>query len=301
MPNLPDVNTGLEALAASQAAKTFLGPLAERVLGPTADYLGEGLQGWTERRRRNVERIFGKADALLVDEQRATGSVPPKVLKQILDQGSFCDDELTASYFGGVLASSKSEITRDDRGATLAALVGRLSAYEIRTHYLLYAHAQRRLAGSDFNLGMDQERQQHARIFLPTEVWMTGMAFTHEEAPIVGDVMSDVVQGLLREDLIEIPFGFGSVDAIAPVGFANVGFGFATQLSPLGVQLFVWAHGHSRQTFRCFLDASSDFHVHHNAPSLPDGALVLADMRAVAAAAASVEGQAAPPETTEPT
>lgn len=81
VPNLPDVNTGLEALAASQAAKTFLGPLAERVLGPTADYLGEGLQGWTERRRRNVERIIGKADALLVDEQRARGSVPPKVLK----------------------------------------------------------------------------------------------------------------------------------------------------------------------------------------------------------------------------
>jgi len=223
------------------------------------------------------------------------------VLKEILDEGSFCDDELTASYFGGVLASSKSEITRDDRGATLAALVGRLSAYEIRTHYLLYVHAQRRLAGSDFNFGMDQERQQHARVFLPMNVWLTGMAFTQEEAPIIGDVMSDVIQGLLREDLIEVPFGFGSVEAVAAVGFANVGAGLATQLSPLGVQLFVWAHGHSRQTFRRFLDANADFHVHDDAPLLLDGALVLADIRAAVAAAASVEGQASPPGTIEPT
>jgi hypothetical protein len=186
MPIIPDANTGLEALAAAQTAKTFLGPVAERVLGPTADYLGEGLKGWTEKRRENLGRIFGKADDRMTDEQRHRGSVPPKVLKSVLDDGSFCDDELAASYFGGVLASSKSEVTRDDRGATLAALVGRLSTYEIRTHYLLYAHAQRRLAGRSFNFGMDTDRQGHARVYLPMELWANGMELGAEELQMFG-------------------------------------------------------------------------------------------------------------------
>jgi hypothetical protein len=168
----PDANTGLEALAAVQAAKTFLGPVAERVLGPTADLLGEGLRGWTENGRSNIARVFKRADERLTDKQRSSGSVPPKVLKAVIDEGAFCDDELAASYFGGVLASSKSEVGRDDRGAALAALVGRLSTYELRTHYLLYAHAQRRLVGQAINFGRDTERQAHARAYLPMQVWL---------------------------------------------------------------------------------------------------------------------------------
>jgi len=42
----PDINTGLEAVAASQTLKTFLGPVAERVFGPLADDVGKELQQW---------------------------------------------------------------------------------------------------------------------------------------------------------------------------------------------------------------------------------------------------------------
>lgn len=66
---------------------------------------------------------------------RRPGAVPPKVLKGIIGEAPFCDDELSAEYFGGVLASSRTGVSRNDRGAAFAALVGRLSAYEIRAHF----------------------------------------------------------------------------------------------------------------------------------------------------------------------
>ncbi len=43
-PLNPDANTGLEATP-GPGAKTFFGPIVERVLSPTAELLGEGLKG----------------------------------------------------------------------------------------------------------------------------------------------------------------------------------------------------------------------------------------------------------------
>jgi hypothetical protein len=288
---IPDANTGLEALAAAQTAKTFLGPVAERVLGPTADYLGEGLKSWTHRQRENVGRIFDKADARLTDKQRHQGAVPPRVLKAVLDEGSFCDDELAVSYFGGVLASSRSEVDRDDRGATLAALVGRLSTYEIRAHYVLYAYAQRRLAGLAFNMGMGNERSDQAQLFLPVTTWIDGMDFSPKELVMLGDILSDTLSGLRREDLIEEPWGYGDPQMLrTDLGMPATVPGIVVQLSTLGTRLFVWAHGASTASLTYFLDTNADFSM-TEMPPLTGAAFTRADL------ARQASGE---PPTTEP-
>src|SRR6266404_2227164 len=130
-----DANTGLTILGTAIGSKTVV----EKLLGPTAEYIGVGLKNWTEKRVNNLARIFENAQKRLGGNLNDPGSVPPRVLKEILAEGSFCDDELSAEYFGGVLASSRSEIPRDDRGAAFARLVSRLTSYQIRTHFLLYA------------------------------------------------------------------------------------------------------------------------------------------------------------------
>ena len=68
--------------------------LADKILGPTAGYLGEGLKLWTQRRLENVGRIFSHAQIKLGDLVNTEGSVPPRVLRGILTEGSFCDNEL---------------------------------------------------------------------------------------------------------------------------------------------------------------------------------------------------------------
>jgi len=112
MPAIPDPTTAVEVYAAQK----LLVPLAHRVLGDTADYLGAGLKNWTERRAENVQKILKRADERLTDEERKKGAVPPRVIKGVLEDGSFADDPLVQSYFGGVLAASRSANARDDRG-----------------------------------------------------------------------------------------------------------------------------------------------------------------------------------------
>jgi hypothetical protein len=57
--------------------------------------------------------------------------VSPRVLG-FLVQASLCEDELFAEYYGGVLASARGPSGRDDRGASMMSLIGRLSTYQVR-------------------------------------------------------------------------------------------------------------------------------------------------------------------------
>jgi len=128
----PISTIGLGAVSAYLAKDAL-----QKLLGPTAEYLGDGLRYLTRRRIENIGRIFQKAGAKLGDRIEAPGEVPPRVLKTVLNEGSYCDDELAAEYFGGVLASSRTDTGRDDRGARIGKLLDGLSTYQIRAHYLI--------------------------------------------------------------------------------------------------------------------------------------------------------------------
>ena len=52
-----DPGTGLAILGGALASKEFL----VKLLGPTADYIGDGVKNWTERRVNNVGTIFSIA------------------------------------------------------------------------------------------------------------------------------------------------------------------------------------------------------------------------------------------------
>ncbi len=84
--------------------------IVEKLLGPTAEYLGGGIRDYTKKGMTNLGRIFEHAAKILGDKLDEPGPVPPRVLKGILQEGYFCEDELTAKYFGGVLASSRSGV-----------------------------------------------------------------------------------------------------------------------------------------------------------------------------------------------
>lgn len=229
---------GLIALGASA-------PLALKVLGPTADYVGGELQQWTERRHENVRRIFEAAARKLDEEElEQPGQVPPRVLKEILAQGSYCDDELGAEYFGGVLASSRTEMSRDDRSAALAALIGRLSAYQLRTHYVLYEHARRLLNPRSIEIGLDAIRREEGRIFIPYSAWEAGMAFDPVEGGQAGEILQHTLFGLMREDLLEEEYASAEREVLAHTYKRNFpSGGLVYTISMHGIELFNKAHG----------------------------------------------------------
>jgi hypothetical protein len=241
--------TGLTILAAAWGSKE----LVVKLLGPTADYLGGGMRDWTERGVQNMGRVFENARKKLGDRIETPGAVPPKVLKGIISEAPFCDDELAAEYFGGVLASSRSGVSRDDRGAAFAALVGRLSAYQIRAHYFFYSVIRILYEGATENIGAQQGRLR-LKTFIPIAAFGTAMEFGPGERLEV--LLGHVMFGLVRETLIDNSFAFGPPNEIQML-YPQAGEpGLVISPSPLGVELFLWAHGRGDLAANAILNAA---------------------------------------------
>ncbi|MBK8097849.1 MAG: hypothetical protein IPK26_12120 [Planctomycetes bacterium] len=229
--------TGLTVLGAALGSAKVV----EKILGPTAEYLGGGIKDWTARRVKNVARIFERAQHLLGYKVDSAGSVPPRVLKEVLEQGAFCEDQLWAEYFGGVLASSRTANGRDDRGARFAALIASLSSYQVRLHFVIYRLLKLLFDGDEHSVTTPEGRNA-LMMFVPIGTFGTAMELSHDEHPDV--ILQHAIIGLVSEGLVGDRYHFGPADYIQRSGFKEAdSTGILVQPSALGVELFHWAHG----------------------------------------------------------
>ena len=233
-----DANSGLVILGTAIGSAK----LVEKVLGPTAEYLGTGLRDFAQHRVANVKRIFEKANTFLGDNAPTDQAVPPRVLRDVLNDGSYRDDELTASYYGGILASSRSGISRDDRGAAFTALVGRLTTYQLRAHYILYRTINELYSSTNRNINSGAGRTE-CRTFIPIQDFINGMQLGQGER--LSAIVTHVFFGLQREALIEQDFRFGPHEEIKKYFTATDSDGLLFAPSALGVELLLWATGNS--------------------------------------------------------
>jgi hypothetical protein len=265
-----DVGTGLTILGGAAGSAKLL----EKLLGPTADYLGGEIRTYAEKGAHNLGRIFKHAETTLGSKIDEPGQVPPKVLKEILQEGYFCEDELSAQYFGGVLASSRSGVSRDDRGASFIGLIGRLSVYQVRTHFIFYSVFRNMCVRRSENLGFSQERDKF-RLFVPFSVYASAMDFQIGET--LGVLVPHVMNGLRREDLIAQPWYSGPADLIKQQlpGIEIPSDGIVFGPSAVGIELYLGAHGLSSVPVREFL--TCDFvPMQSEALTISDGSLCLA-------------------------
>jgi len=234
-----DTGTGLAALGIALGGKDII----VKILGPTAEYIGDEAKEFTKKRFENVKNIFLNATKKLGNKlENESGTVSPKVLKGIIDEGSYCDDFLATEYFGGVLASSRTGISRDDRGAYFNSLISRLSSYQLRFHYLVYHIIKLIYNKETYNIGLETDRIK-LRIFIPYETYHVGMEFIRSEENESGNILTHSLTGLTKEGLLDNFFQYGNV------GFLKATFpgidrgGIVVEPSILGVELFFWAYG----------------------------------------------------------
>jgi len=213
-----------------------------KLLGPTADYLGEELRDLTQRRIRSIGRIFSNASEKLGNKLEEPGQVPPRILKTVMNEGSYFEDPVALEYFGGVLASSRTEDGRDDRGARLVKVVDNLSTYQIRTHYLLYSTIASLFSKSGKTLALSKNRSQ-LEVFLPLEAYGAAMNFSLAEWRNP-QLMSHIWGGLYSDSLIEGRWRYGDRESIREIFTQAPGSGIICQPSSLGAELFLWAFGH---------------------------------------------------------
>ncbi|MCK6685913.1 MAG: hypothetical protein L6R30_26255 [Thermoanaerobaculia bacterium] len=228
-----DLGTGLAGLALAPILKDLLG----KVLGPTADYAGGRIRDVVQAADENTRRILGIALRHLGSRADGPEAVPPRVIKGLLTEAPFCDDALSAEYFGGVLASSRTGNPRDDRGAALMALIGRLTTYQIRAHFLLYS-AIKAAAGLEERSEVEGE---DLLVFVPLESFEEGMDFAPSEDRQA--ILGHSVFGLVREGLVANGPLLGEEEALTEVYSGVSGPGIVVGPSLLGAELFLWAHG----------------------------------------------------------
>ncbi len=232
-----------EIITVAGAIAAYLGKDGvQKILGPTADYLGEELKAFTQRRVENTAKIFLNAKKKLGPRLDSPGQVPPKVLKSVINEGSYSEDPVTLEYFGGVLASSRTEIGRDDRGARIIKILDNLSAYQIRTHYLLYSTIAHLFSNSGSQFGLPENRAE-MEVFLPFEGYDKSMDFIQAERDNP-QIFAHIWYGLHADKLIADGWQSGGQEALQKIAKDVLGDGIICEPSSLGAELFLWGFGH---------------------------------------------------------
>jgi hypothetical protein len=192
--------------------------------------------------------------------------VPPKVLKHILDDGSYCEDELSAEYFGGVLASSRSEKDIDDRGSSLIKLVAGMSSFQIRTHYIFYYMLRKAFYPFRHFVNPGTNRAL-MKIYIPTSIYFEIMGIKEQSSQFDHrmNVLNYSMNGLVREFLVK-DFLFGVPELFQheklkyrfpnhPVKEEDLdSHGITFTPTPGGMELFLWAHGYGHLNHLQFLN-----------------------------------------------
>lgn len=216
----------------------------QKLLGPTADYLGSELQELTKKRIENIGKIFRKAEEKLGDSLDSPGQVPPKVLKTVINEGSYCDDEVAVNYFGGILASSRTELGRDDRGARIAKILDGMSTYQIRSHYVIYSLIKKTFSDSGYMYNLKDRHKME--LFIPMSVYIASMQFDEKELKQFGAILNHALFSLSSDDLIE-GFQYGPLDHIKQYFSEAASDGLLVSPSAFGAELYLWGYGQGNQ------------------------------------------------------
>ncbi len=235
--NMPEPITtiGVSAVAA------YLGKDGiNKLLGPTADYLGVSLKDFVQKRADNIGRIFFNAEKKLGNKINEKGQVSPKVLKSIIDEGSYCDDALAVEYFGGVLASSRTESGRDDRGARIGKILDNMTIYQIRTHYIIYTIIRKLFKDSKYLFNKNDRHKME--IFIPLSIYVNAMQFDNNEHEQLTPILNNTLFGLNKDSLVET-FYYGPIDYIQQNYVEAKEGGIVVAPSALGAELYLWGYG----------------------------------------------------------
>lgn len=182
-------------------------------------------QEWEERIKSRLKRTRFAADRAAGDRVLDPSD---RVAHKAFIEAAFNDDELMADYLGGVIAASG---PTDDRGSTVVAQIGRLSARQLRLHYIIYRAVHQLWPRNAAPVNLYNEAHT-PRLMLRTAT---------DLLPALGESGMDVatdIYVLHRENLIHGRWDHKIHEAGDPVFHA-----LSIAASASGAELFLWGHG----------------------------------------------------------
>ncbi|ELD8765413.1 hypothetical protein RLP37_003558 [Vibrio cholerae] len=221
-----------------------------KLLGPTADYLGGEMKSLVEKSQNNLVSVFKKAEKKCGPKIEVPGTVNARVMKHIYDEARFCDNELLAEYFGGVLASARTEEGIDDRGVYYSQIVKSMSSYQLRCHYLFYYLMWFHGKEHSFNLHDNFERAK-LTIVVPFKCYKETFKVDASQDPM--PLISHSLSGLAKADLIGENFSLQNPEDLKKKNIEVDEYAFVIQPTITGLELFTWVHGHGEIGLLAFL------------------------------------------------
>ncbi|UQA51019.1 hypothetical protein [Vibrio sp. ED002] len=211
-----------------------------KLLYLTAEYLGGEMKTLVEKSQRNIVSVFKKAEKKCGTKIDQEGTVNARVMKHVYDEARFSDDELLAEYFGGVLASARTEDGIDDRGVYYSQIVKSMSSYQLRCHYFFYYLMWYNSKGMDLNLNSNIDRDK-LTIVAPIKCYEETFKSNSKqnEMPFIAHSLS----GLAKADLIGESFALQNPEDLKKKNIEVDQFAFVIQPTITGLELFIWVHG----------------------------------------------------------
>jgi hypothetical protein len=180
-------------------------------------------QELADRIKPRFARLLDKAHRKGMD-----GPVSDRVAAKALHEAAFTDDDVTLEYLAGVVAASGPD---DDAGAAIVAQIGRLSAVQLRLHYIVYREVRRLWEGPDpINLSDGTQAPKGDITFDRDDLSRALSGAQHEE---IGQALA----ALRREDLVG-DFALKHVEDDAGVRYIAW-----ARPTGMGALLFLWGQG----------------------------------------------------------
>lgn len=205
------------------------------------NYFGEDINNWPIERLRNLSEIIKNSNRKEENfKTEQNGKLPPKTVKILLKDATWCSDEVQYEYFGGVLATSKTLVDRDDRGHYYSQIINNLSTYQLRGHFLFYHLLRNNYLNDRKNIN-DSRVSVKMKIYLPMKTYYDAFVFSEQEIRDENNILSHIMFGLRKENLLDhISWGHNCKTLYSKAEKNGIIF------SPtrLGIELFMWAQGY---------------------------------------------------------
>lgn len=131
--------------------------IANKLLGKTAEEISKDISSLYSIGKDKIIDFATRKISNIDDGKQAN----LRVARDVFWGGSFTEEAICAEYFGGILASSRSEDGKDDSGVYYVDIIKSLSSAQLHLHYVLYRSLNKLFLSdttkSNLNVGQSTE------------------------------------------------------------------------------------------------------------------------------------------------
>lgn len=165
--------------------------MLHKILGPAAAELGEDIR---RMYKAGAEKLLA-ATHRKIENPEDGKQANLRVTNDVLWHGACTDDEVCAEYFGGVLASCRSEDGKDDSNIQFSSVIKSLSSSQLRLHYVIYNVLNKSLVAKQVAMNVAQHSEIEGR-----EIWLSALElFETHQVQLDTDFTALHQQGLLSK------------------------------------------------------------------------------------------------------